>query len=79
MIPHAVAPAPSWVSTRDACAMLAVSRQRIHQFRAAGRLKAVQYGPKLFLWDRHELEAFALIPRPSGPRKTAGNNRKQEA
>lgn len=78
MIPHAVTTGPSWVGSTDAAAMLGISRQRLFQLKDAGRLHAVRYGPKTFLWDRRELEAHTRLAK-RGKGKTAGNISQKEA
>lgn len=58
------------MTVAEAADMLHLSRARIHELIAAGRLSPVARHPRLLLLAREDVAAFAAIPRPNGrPRK----------
>lgn len=54
------------VTVRDAAKRLRVSRQRVQQFIAEGRLPAVRVTSRMSLVDIRDVERLANIPRKPG-------------
>jgi excisionase family DNA binding protein len=60
-----------WMAVREAAEFLGVSRQRIHQLIAEGRIRAQRYGGHALIVEQASVEAL-VRPRRNGPSPLQG-------